>query len=104
MRRRIDGTPVSEHRGAAEDSETLRVSHAETHGDTKHTHPAKQLSRRTQIEDRSEKTSRTNKLKDKTLRDGWREGRRMYLDPIYWIMDNSGLRLLEEDRRRRREE
>lgn len=45
--------------------------------------------------------SRTNEIKDKTLRDGWREGRRMYLDPIYWIIDNSCLRLLEEEWRER---
>lgn len=31
----------------------------------------------------------------------WREGRRMYLDPIYWIMDDSCLRLLEEEWRER---
>lgn len=32
----------------------------------------------------------------------WSEVRRMYLDPIYWIMDNSSLRLLEEEWRERK--
>lgn len=33
---------------------------------------------------------------------GGEEGRRMYLGPIYWIMDNSSLRLLEEEWREKR--
>ena len=38
------------------------------------------------------------------LGDGGREGRRMYLGPIYWIMDDSSLRLLEEEWRERMKE
>lgn len=32
-----------------------------------------------------------------------RMGREMYLDPIHWVMDNSGLRLLKRKRKREKE-
>lgn len=28
---------------------------------------------------------------------------RMYLDPIHWVMDNSGLRLLQRDSKKKRQ-
>lgn len=31
-----------------------------------------------------------------------RMGREMYLDPIHWVMDNSGLRLLKRKREKRK--